>query len=369
MNVFQLFKMVFSLVAAALILYFLLYYAGVYSGMQGESIKAKILKNFETDVNNVYSSGISVGFTDFSMSDFNLYFDPNEPEGIRSSLGKKEISAPLFFSPGDSVFIERGYLDMGWWRFHFVTATPPKRVIFNPLDSSPGTWRLLQDLVSIFPSTENSDIKLRFGLCNGNTITENLCGGPCERSGFLGVLGALEDDGMAFSRCTAPSGDYTLVTVSSSCSPEYAGRGICISPPNPDGIGNAYINSSPRAYIYKDPLDLLAMIMGGDENNIYGSAAENLFTYKNRLFAERLGLACEVLSQRALLISQNLPDTAESEVCRPLYLEFSNSLKSVSGILSRPDYHETYANAAALAGQLGDAKEGYDALVGRGCEQ
>jgi hypothetical protein len=152
-SLYQLFKIIFGLVISGFTLFVILNFTGVYIGIQEDSQRAAILKNFIKTAGDVYISGNPAGFDDFSRQDFTLSFDISEPEGIVSQAGKTPVFFPLFLSPGKRLFIYRNELDLGWWKFRFIEAMPRTRIFFNPRSASPEAWELVRSIVLVLPDS------------------------------------------------------------------------------------------------------------------------------------------------------------------------------------------------------------------------
>ncbi len=380
-SIYQLFKIIFGLVASGFILYFLIHYTGIYITMQEDVMRVLIIQNFRKATQDVYFTGNPINFSDFGRLDFTLYFDGQaEPPVMRSEVGEMVFLTPMFFSPSDEVFIDRNHLDHGWFKFYFVEALPEFFIIFNPLDTGlwqDTDWDLMKNITALFPSTIGRTPKVRFGFC-GYPDEDNLSD-TWERYDFLDSPSAVLKQSHAattFSRCNASmSWNQRLVTISQSCLPDFITQGICIQPPDIYGIGFAYINGSDSSYMYKDSLDLVAMIIGGDERDIYGisTLGENLYEYKNKIWRERVRLASMITGRRAQLIETKLPaDITELNECKTLYASLKNTLyfgpEPVYDLLSQQDYYTSHNTARDLLERLAEAKSVYQDLVNKGCE-
>ena len=352
-SVFQLFKIIFGLIVSGLILYFAAYYVSNYTLTQESIQKTKIIHNFIETAQDVYLTGNSINFTQFSYHGFSPMFDTNDPEGIYSTdTGKTEVRFPLFLASGEELFIEQNYMGIGdfseheeWWRFYFVIALPETTFVFNLIENDERVFEQISDIVNLLPYTP--DPHVRFTFCDGDTLLSfNYCNnGYCNKYDFLEVL---ENTDSTFLRCSMNLHEdrYRLITVADACHSSF-NNGICIQPPL-DGVGNAYITGTPEPFRYKDPLDLIAIIIGGqgydEQNRIIG---KRYYEYKNRIFAERLGLAARLMAKRAFNLANVFPG------CREEYIEMSLILhtgsNSLSSILDDRDYYlSDQANALCL---------------------
>ena len=316
LTTYQVFKLIFGLVVSGFILFFLIQYTSNYAETQKTIQKTKIMLSFLEDAGNVYLSGNSVNLSYTARYDFSscrpVINDPDLPS-ISCDFGEVgTITAPsLFrFRKNEAVFLDRSCLEFGFWRFCFTEAMPETEFVFAPLDNNERSWNLMFSITSYLPDTTGSNPKVTFGFCSGDSLDESVCGGEkCEKRDFLDVL-RLSHAGVSFSPCTAPLSDrHRLITISGSCSPSFGGAGVCITPPDDRGMGYAYIPGSNEAYIYKDPADIVALVLGA---GTHGTSGDRLYHYKNRVLSKRLSLAGSVLSRRALLIAHCLLYTSPS---------------------------------------------------------
>ena len=110
-SVFQLFKIIFGLIASGFILYFAVHYISSYSYTQHAIQKAKVINNFIETAQDVYLSGNYINFTQFARYHFTPYFDTRKPEGLYSKdTDKISVNFPLFISPGEELFIDRKHI-------------------------------------------------------------------------------------------------------------------------------------------------------------------------------------------------------------------------------------------------------------------
>ena len=362
--VHRIFQMIFGIIVSVTILYFLITYSGDYASVQKDRQRGEILVSFTHDVRSVYLTGISANFTYFSRYNFSSCFVNSTqtiPEIIclDSEVSGIPIETPVIFQPGQQVYIGRDSLDYGWWVFGFAEAVPSMVFVFNPVDSSEGAWEVMRNIVEHMPDTSDdwSVVSLTFAFCDGPQILYACGGRPCEKSDFLSVLssGPL---GAGFSPCTADLKGKRLVAISQSCG---SGMGVCINPPSSMGVGNAFVEGSGKTYVYKDPLDLVALSVGGSEKDDFGrTGAEKIYEYKNSLLMPRLSLAAQVMSKRCVLIAAESP--AE---CGPVYIQLSQVLDKVPSSMNYASVSDMYN----LNDNLNQAKVIYQGLLDLGCER
>lgn len=366
MSLFQVFKMVFGVIASVVILYFLVTYAGVYGTGQQDVQRSLIMKNFRQLADDVWLTGNPSDF-DFSKMNEEVYFDARQsPPVFRFGNSNMQVTNPMFFRYGDSVFAGRSQLDFGWWKFSFVVAAPEMVVVFSPLQNTEQVWGIMRDITALLPDTTAVNTKLRYAFCGypgGRDISS-----PMEKFEFQRALG-LNYETATFYSCSAqlPS-NYILVTVSVGCS-QSPSAGICV---NPDGL--FYIAGSDREYAYMDGLDIIAAIIGGTGSDMRGRASDDLYAYKQAAFRESMKFAADIMANRAQLLAGKLAALitgrrieygSEPAMCAGNYILLSNALQQVSAELAQPDY---YNNNQALLVALSQSKAAYDALAANGCE-
>ncbi len=366
LSVFQVFKMVFGVIASVFVLYFLVTYAGVYGSGQQDIQRSLIMKNFRQLADDVYLTGNAQVF-DFSKMGKEIYFDTKaSPAVFRFGNNYMEITNPLFFRYGDIVSVSRGGLEFGWWSFNFVVATPDMVVVFNPLQNTEEIWDVMKSVVEALPDTSATSAKMMYAFCGYSGASD--VSTPVGKFEFQRALG-LSYETTSFYLCSAQlPANYVLVTVSAGCAPNPV-SGICVKPD-----GSFYMAGSDRGYDYMDGLDIVAAIVGGTGSDIRGHAGENLYIYKQASFRESMKLAADVMAQRAQLLSGELSgiitsgrleQDSEPAACVSLYIILANSLRAVSSELANPDY---YSSKIALKDALSQASSAYGALASKGCE-
>jgi len=363
--VYRVFQMILGVVVSLSLLYFLLSYTGSYKLTQEELQKAEILSSFADEVRTVYLTEIPTNFTHFSRYDFSSCFVEESVKDIpqircEDSPATASIETPVLFYPGEFVFISRDVLDYGWWTFGYAEAMPETVFVFSP-DGTGASWDVMTDMVRHLPDTygEWSIVKVEFAFCDGDYLLYPCGGRACDRGDFLSMLGSGPSGSLL--PCTAAVKNSTrLVTISNSCNPQ---RGVCIMPPNAKGVGNAFVAGTSGPYVYKDPLDLVALAIGGSGKDRMGKTwAEKLYVYKNTILAERLPMAAKIMARRFQLIAD---DVQEGPVCGNVYIELAQVLATIPDTVDYDDLGKMYD----LNDKLNEAKAIYGSLLDMGCER
>lgn len=341
---FQLWKIVLGLIISAFLIMFAVNYIGGYMQQQSDMLTAKVMNNFEIGCYEVYNSGNSLDFNDFSkISVEDVSFSiKGKPGIVVPRLGRKSMKVPVFFSLGGKVFIWRGEDDMGWWMFRYVIAMPETEILFSMNQNSENAWKTLRDLVKALPESTNFENKITYGFCYGNKILRNFCGRkgkePCEAKAFLEVIESGDVD-VHYSRCTADlKKNQRLVSIAASCPSGF--DGVCIE--SGDGSGKAYLSGTETVFHYKDPLDLAVLVVGYNREDAYGVAGEKFFVYKNLEMSKELLLAAKIVSRRAELLSGELNRLIESgymdvdseeAACVELFQELASIVQDMESVL------------------------------------
>ncbi len=367
-TIYRLFQIIMSIVLSVFVLYLLIGYAGDYAGVGRSGARQKTINVFLQDVDNVYLSGNPVNFTGFSRDDYtSCHPRPTKPPKLWCFMEdrgyeSKQLLVPVFTRLGNDVLITRSSLDLGWTRLDYVEALTGMTVVFNPTENDDDTWNLIKDIAAGFPDTSGHYPKTFFDFCDGSSLLiEDAAGAPYERREFLGIIDTNRD---ALSVCAAPlSHNHVLVTLSPSCSQGFANSGICVSPPA-NGVGHAYITGCPGNYVYKDPADLAALIIGGDGRDVFGDCVGGeTWEFKNQLMLGSLGTAAGFMERRCGILKQ-LSETRDE--CRARYQDFESSMAAI-GDLAGSDPYDISA-MTSLRAELDNARAVWDSLVNMGCE-
>ncbi len=335
-----------GLIIAGFFFYIILNFSGIYAWFQTGQQEMLIMHNFRDTVRNVYVYDIPTGFTGFEkFSD--LRYD--NPPQVSSLSGDVSMDVPLFLKPGKNLYIYRQSLDLGWWRFHWIGALPAMKIVFNPLNYSQEYWGLMQDLAGIFPQSQDPQITI--GFCTGERELEGV-----ERDYFISAIRQPRD--LNFSLCTREFPDnYLLIIISSQgLKPS---NGVLVSPL---GNGTGYIYYKNNSFIYSDPLDILAILLGS--GSLWGP--DTLYKYKNSLLFSELQMAAKKEAERTELMRLN-------KKCVDTYGELGDILCSGEDSICR--LAETITDSDPDPGDFqklldlnNQAKNKYRELEAEGCE-
>ena len=351
-SVMQIFKIILGIVLSAFILMIILRFSISY-GEIGESGKeVEILMGLKKTIEDIYTTGIS---TDFNMYSQDLVDHYSPPNLITSVTNVNLDPVPTLFVPGERISIHRGEYNIGWWRFHFVYALPETKIIFAPLDTvesrSEAVWNTVGNITRYFPSTENTDTKVKFGVgCNDTGDKQTYFFLNWERDYFIRtVLTYLLIEGYEFVPCKR-IGNYRIIAISET--PIDADFQVV---PINNEIGYVYVKDTletPKDYLYKNPLDIISLLLGG----------EKLYDYTNMKFLNELSIASSLASKETSLLrtKSNRPE------CDPVYSRFIQILGSLKSKIEEGDY-KNEDDMIELNLKIRQSSETYEELEEMGC--
>jgi len=335
---FQMWKIVLGLAISGFLLMFSVNYIGGYTAQQNDVLRTKIMNTFELACYNVYNTGNSMVFDDFSKLPFDVSLSVGAEHAIKvAGLGQRVLKVPVLFSIGDKMVFSRAEYDTGWWKFRYVVAMPETEIVLAP-GNSPYASETVKGIVKALPDTTNFKNKVTYAVCNGNDI-ESACGKkPCEAQALLEEL----ESGKALrgGKCTADlKKNQRLVTISMSCTE--GTRGVCVEPYGP-ASGKARLYGTGTVFSYDDYADVAALIVGYEKKDAYGVAGESMYIHKNSEMAKELSLAAKIMARRYELLAGGLSgiaqrgqmdSDAEELGCVKLFQEMAASL---DGLASEP---------------------------------
>jgi hypothetical protein len=376
-SVFQIFKMVFGVIASIAVLYFLITYAGSYGESQKDVQRSLILKNFRQLAEDVYMTSNPHDF-DFSKFGTSLRYDTKASvPTFRFNNNELQTTMPLFFRYGDAISVTQGRIDYGWWRFNYVMAAPQLTVVFNPVGRTDEIFDAMRNITEALPDTVATDTNFLYTMCGYDSGTDTACSvcllDTFEKYDFRSVLNPnfyRSDPAL----CTRPAAyNQVLVTVSPGCAASSTAD-ICV---NPSG-GVFYMRGSAGPHPYMDGLDIAAAVIGGtSDDGIHGIEGENLYTYKQGAFREQMKMASDIGTIRAtlmynklsgLLLSGRIESGSDPALCMPQYVHLRDALQGVSSVLYYPNYYSDSVLKGNLKSALSDASDAYRELANNGCE-
>jgi hypothetical protein len=364
-TVYRLFQIIMGLILSGFIFYLLVSYAGNYGGVGKQATRYKTLDIFLQDADTVYFSGIPVNFEGFSGDDFSSCYPRPDYSDIYCQIDDepyetRELLVPILLKFGDDVLITRNRLDYGWTSLDYVVATTTTRIVFSPVAGQP--FDVMIEAARGLPDTSGQSPGVTFSLCDGNEIIAEYD----SMKDFLDVLDGLKSTEFSkdIEKCTVSlgSGDV-LVTVSDSCGPGSVSSGICLIS-SPDGVGEAYIAGSGDTYVYKDPADIAALIIGGDRQDEFGQVlGGETWEFKNSMMLHTLGVAAKIMEGRCGMII-SIP--GYSQECKDLYQELQPVMAEIASL--QEGNPRDLGRMRELRAYMDEAASIWSDLLDTGCE-
>lgn len=360
LSIFQIFKIILGIIISVFILFMLLRFSGSYTEIGQASKEATVLKNFEKASQDVYVTGVPSNFT-FKMESEKAIFD-YKPPYLRTTLGPLEFNYMLlFFEKGSEVFIDRKELDFNWWRFQWVEALPETRIVFIPLNNTDVVWDTMQKIVNNLPITDKFGPNTGFDFgCNGTIWTHKQSWNGKKFSTYIQIIRHfITLDRLCEQNIKNDCPECKIVIISDNSGVIQIDKEILVVPNNDNVTGYVYLNSSGvlDSYFYKNPLDIVALILGG----------KDFYDYENKVFLERLNTMSNAKTNELDLLILYLNDP--TSICSTSYSSFISVLNSVSEFsdLSKVDYRNE-DNMTRLDQHLEESKTQYKYLESIGCE-
>jgi len=341
-SIFQLFRIIFGIILSIFIIYFVVSYLSTYIGIQQAGMQAAALRSFSQTLQHVYSYNDPQPFQEFRKArvNFTWILIDEEPRITVEGLGDWNLPVPAVIRPGQELWLERKAVDWGWYEFWIVTGVSDEFLfIININDAdSEDLWDRIEPFL---PGN-----RTKYANCNGTNL-----GTASKLDFFIPEKGKLCE--------LRPGKNQALITISSSCSPWYQPYGLCINP-----NGHAYYQN--ESFTWNDELDLIALILGSNYQDIYqrsqGSLSKRLLESKRYFFQHHVGLAAKTAAERARKLADYIEDKKREGKISP-------NADVVNCIQKLDDFADLLDQIAD--GQfelLSQTKDRYDELVESGCE-
>ena len=255
----------------------MLNFSGIYSTYQQESIEVTHLKNFKVALQNVYVTDTPLVFklkidTEYSPPDITL---------LSETLGFPGMSVPVPFfykstKKDQDIIAYRESIGEGFSKFKFVGIFPETNIFFNIFPFKNDSYQIIKELAELLPPSE--DPSVIYGFCFNDddyTIYQQ----P-SKSSFLTEINQIikytstinanwQPQDKKIEMCTKQraKNDILIIVSDQEKIPEY---GFLIKP-KVFGAGEIFYKEggTPKIFAYKDALDILAIITGGEEGYNY----------------------------------------------------------------------------------------------------
>ncbi len=348
-SVFDVFKIILGVIISVFILFILLRFAGSYTEIGESGRQVSIMVNLKKSIEDVYTTGIS---TDFETKESGLILGYRPPY-IETRVSFVDMEpVPLFLVPGEKLSINRNEYDLGWWKFYFIEVLPETNILFVPLDSEQTTLLLIGNITRFLPSTENTKIKTKIGIgCNG---TEFWFG--WERYKFLDViLPRLMTTEMQLNKCENVEyfmdKGFRMVTLAK----EASDADFVVKPLSED-MGYVYIKTSEgqEEYIYKNGLDIVALLLGGSR----------FYNYSNQKFFRELEVAIDIATKESGILFSN---PQFSQRCGTKSSEFVYVLSLIKDLIPKVKEDAQEEDVIEFVYQMKESAKKYRELDAMGC--
>jgi len=304
----NLFKIIFGLIASAFILIVVFRLSSSYMDIGEVSKGINELRGFKKIVNDVYTTGL---VSEYEMgSEIKAYIPPN----LVSDKGVMEIARiPLILSPAKHFIIKRGEIDVEWWKFYFVIAVPAGGIIFIPLNKTAIVLSTIRGMVEMLPATDKTKGKIYFGIgCNDSDIFISKRWGK-EYFSERVLPYFFYNPEFEFNDCLVNDKQLAFIITLSEEAVEFKNKNGILVIPETNETG--YVLTKEKRYFYKNPLDILAILLGG----------ERAYNHINSVFFKELKIAANFKEREMNLLQRDIED----EECKKLSDEFLDELDEI----------------------------------------
>lgn len=287
-SVFQIFKIILGIVISAFILFFAVSFAAQYRDIGEAGRQVSLLVSFKKSIENVYTTAVEDDF-DIEDAEILAYSSPNLITQV-STVNLDPI--PIILVKGKKFSVYRNEYDNEWWKFYFIEVLPETKILFIPLNNDEKTWSVIGNITKFFPSTENTETKVKFYVgCNKTDTGEYYPLG--ERNKFMDLIPSFVAFNVEMAECENPDyfrrEGYKIITISD----ELTDADFLVKPVD-DEVGHVYIKTDDgyEEYVYKNGIDVVTLLLGG----------KKLYNYINDKFNKELGVAIDINVREADLL-------------------------------------------------------------------
>ncbi len=362
LSVFEAFKIILGLIIASFFLYFMLQFAGVYSVTETKSAEVQEYKNLKNLIEDTYIYNVP--------AEIRLKKPPllAPPPFISEGAGVSvNPSILFFFKPGEKLSVYKGSLSYGFWKQDFVGALPETKIFYGITDYSLEHYSIINNITELFP--QSIDPVVSFGFCNGDSELVSK-----SRDDFIrpikGIVRTKSPQDLKLSFCTAefqPPKTKIIISPADLPIPE---NGIVLRTPAQGRIGAILFKSSDREgrsaeyrLVYKDPLDVLAVLVGGVDH----------YKFKNKMMFENLLSFAKQEARRAQVLADAFSDPElKKQDCTPLYNKLKQKMGGefktfISSVIDLQNYNNP-AEMEKFLGLMDEVSGIYSELKTKGCE-
>jgi hypothetical protein len=353
-SVFEIFRVLIGLVVFVFVLTFFLRLSDMYSNTQVMGKKLETVNTFDQVAAQTFTSENPTTFSGFRDFTTLVY----EPPKVKSDVGQKTLSVPVFFIPSKGVImLEKQCLDYNWFRFCWVYAYPNStQILFTPLENTADARATIASIVQLLPDS------MDYGYCSGDDARAST------KSGFIQYLSGSAAE--SYQPCTRqlPEGSR-IVVINSTFNFSSGLRGDAFMELSSGKLYRKNSTGGMQPTGYRDALDVAAFIAGGEKS----------LEFKRSTLLRELAAATKIMKERTVLVSQRLrernkQDCMECSTLFPkacgwvdfsgnkyeslLYKNFLSSLGALESSMASGDYLQQLETTALY----------YESLKDEGCE-
>ncbi len=347
-SAFQLFKIILGVIMSVFVIIIAMQFSGRYIQLGESGKQVSTVINLKKAIEDVYTSGVP---TDFRISDAKKTIEFYRPPNIITPSATVSLEPiPTLLVAGEDISIHRIDYDIGWWKFQLIEAVPDTKILFVPLTDDESAWHVIEGIAKYMPSTENTKTKVRFGVwCNR---TEFYFG--WEKNDFINkVIRLFLIEKRVLNFCENVNylrkKGYKLVVITDD---DY--NADFLVKPKSREIGYVYITKGDekKAYLYKNPLDIVSLLLGG----------ETFYEYENKRFLKELGVAVNASIREAniLMTSERMGR------CRVELASFISVLNDIKQKLEQMNY-KNEDDVNELNAYLEESSKIYERIDRLGC--
>ena len=364
MDAFEVFKIIIGLVIGIFFLYFMLNFSGIYSTYQQESIEVTHMKNFRTALQNVYVTDTPLVF----KLKIDTEYNPPDITLLSESLGFPGINVPVPFfykstKKDQDVIAYRESIGEGFSKFKFVGVFPETNIFFNIVPFKNDSYQIIKELAELLPPSE--DPSVIYGFCFNDddyTIYQQ----P-SKSSFISEMNQIIKYTSAINPNWQPQNkkidlcakqraknDMLIIVSDQERMPEY---GFLIKP-KALGAGEVFYkeDGAPKIFAYKDALDILAIITGGEEG----------YNYKNEEQLKFLEISTRSEIERMSTLSFEYQNSKPD--CSSLFEDTKNYLKKLqASVQNLKTKFNSLPNAVQYSIANEEVKKKYTELEAKEC--
>jgi len=376
---YQLFRNVFAIIVAALILVMLFDFGFKYMSFGEFRVKNKVLNDFRVASVNSILTGNSEVFTDFGKAKFSECIYSFEPiEGLHifcDNIGSRVLDINTIFQVSNEIYLEPHIQDLKFWKYYFLTGFPKRQFVFffkrgfgmNPFPTSSEVENQL------FPLVQSLSSFGEYALCKDSNL-KCYYKEACSQEEFKNYLESIKDDYPTLTSidCSIDKKENRIIVefTDGTCSQkaDVCFRKLPLTFPDNYWLFEAhiYLNGTDNVFFVNNLPEMVALILANDQlypngqpmaTSFYESVSKKyLFDLKNILF---------MLDERAHIMKSMSHNT-----CPALWDRYISNIDALLDVVEKGVYEDenslTYSKDYLAA--LEATTTSFEELVNSGCD-